>query len=575
MAKEIRVNSYGNNWQEDSNVIGLKGGGYLVTWSSYFNEYDGSNLETTYIGAQFYNADGRPVGGEKIMRAIEGGYSGTPQATQLKNGNIVMTWTETSDDAIFTTGAHVRAQIFNSKGESVSSVIKVDTIKSSEAILPDVVATGSGGFVVTFGLDRSGSNFDEVYSRAYSATGKALRKDAVLNTHSNDFDELVTKSAALKNGHSVVIWNSEAAIDDGSDSGQNQIRASLLDERGKVIKADFGLTPHFGGAGGAWSDDENYGYAVAARGDSGFAVVNLDWTPSTKDGGAKGIYFSAYDGKGKQTIDHRAIFEKGIVPGDVEMAQLSNGRYVVAWTQQSLKQSDVGDDAYAIVLSSSGKPLGKVFTVGVDATKYDDQLDVSVAALTKGRFVITYTSEAIDNDHTGIAATVYGSSTGVSTTMKSSAAKQADAYVNAAAADPIVGTALAYHLRGGAGDDILIGRGGADVLKGGGGADIFVFRTHDLPDAQANHHREKIVDFSLSEGDKLDFTRFDANVSEHGRQDFSFIGDAEFSGTRGELRAEISGRHTLVSGDTDGDGHADFTIQLKGRVALEHSDFLL
>ncbi|MBB1251263.1 hypothetical protein [Rhizobium sp. G21] len=509
------------------------------------------------------------------MRAIDGGYSGTPQATQLKNGNIVLTWTENFDHPIFTTGAHIRAQIFDSKGESVSNVIKVDTVKSAEAILPDVVATGSGGFVVSFGLERSGANFDEVYSRAYSSSGKALRQDSVLNTHSNDFDELVTKSAALKNGHSVVIWNSEAAIDDGTDDGQNQLRASLLDERGKVIKSDFGLTPHFGGAGGAWSDDENYGYAVAARGDSGFAVVNLDWTPSTKDAGAKGIYFTAYDGKGKQVIDSHAIFQKGTVPGDVDIAQLSNGRYVVAWTQQSLKQSDVGDDAYAIVLSANGKPLGKVFTVGVDASKYDDQLDVSVAALNKGRFVITYTSEAIDNDDTGIAATVYGSSTGVSTTMKGGASRQStDARHDAAASDTIAGTARQDHLQGAANDDILVGRGGADVLKGGGGADIFVFRTHDLPEARAADRHERIADFSVAEGDRMDFSHFDASASESGFQRFSFLGAADFSGREGELRAEIIGRHTLVSADLDGDRIADFVLSSTGgRLWTEATSF--
>lgn len=407
MATEFRVNSYQNNWQRDSNVLALRDGGFLVTWQSYFNEYDDTDISTTYVAAQFYNAQAEPVGDEMVMRALDGGYSGTPQATQLENGNIVLTWTETPDDDIFSSGAHIRAQIFDASGAALSDVIAVDTVESFEAVAPDVVATGSGGFVVSFGIDGSGKKADEVYARAYTAEGQALGQDKVLNTKSNQFDELVTKSAELSNGNSVIIWNSEAAISDGTDDGRNEIRASLLDEEGTVIKSDFGLTPHFGGAGGAWSDNENYGYAVAEGRKGGFVVANLDWTPSKKDDGTMGIYFSAYNAKGKEIDGPSAIFEKGTVVGDVEMARLSNGQYVVAWSQQSLDDSDIGDDAYAIILSASGKPVGKVFTVGTDVTKYDEQADVSVDGLQGGGFVISYMSESIDADGEGVAATYY------------------------------------------------------------------------------------------------------------------------------------------------------------------------
>jgi hypothetical protein len=60
---EVRVNSYEHNWQRDS-VLALKGGGFLVTWSSYFDEYDDSNIETTYVAAQFYDAKGHRSGDE-------------------------------------------------------------------------------------------------------------------------------------------------------------------------------------------------------------------------------------------------------------------------------------------------------------------------------------------------------------------------------------------------------------------------------------------------------------------------------------------------------------------------------
>lgn len=407
MGTEFRVNSYQNNWQRDPHALGLRDGGFVVTWSSYFNNYDDTDIRSNYVAAQFYDANGLPLGSELVLRGLTEGFSGTPKAAQLKNGNIVVTWAESGEDPIMSGDTYIAAQVFTTSGQAVSEAFRVDTVRSNEAVYPDVVATGKGGFIVSYGAETGGKRFDEVYSRSFDADGNAVGKDKALNPKSFEFDELVTKGAELSNGHSVVIWNSEAALDDKTYDGQNQIRASLFNENGKVIKKDFGLTEHFGGAGGAWSDSENYGYAVAAAKGGGFAVANLNWTKNKNDDGAMAINFSAYNAQGRQTIDAFEIFKKGEVVGDLDMARLKNGQYVVAWDQHSLKQSDIGNDTYAMILSAKGKPIGKVFTVGEDASKYDDQTDVSVAALKNGGFVITYMSEAIDADHDGVAATYY------------------------------------------------------------------------------------------------------------------------------------------------------------------------
>ena len=586
MGDEIRVNSYQNNWQRYSDVLALHDGGFLVTWESYLNEYDDSDIAATYVAGQFYDAGGQPSGGELLMRGVNGGYSGSPQATQLANGNVVVTWAETLDDPIFTNGTHIRSQIFDTDGKSVSGIIKVDTVKSFEAVAPDVVATGSGGFVVSFGVDTSGKNFDEVYSRSYSASGKPLGPNRVLDTKSNDFDELVTKSTALSNGHSVAIWNSEAAISDGTDDGQNQLRASLFDAHGKVIRSDFGLTPHFGGAGGVWSDSENYGYAVAARAGGGFVVANLDWTPSDKDDGAKGIYFSAYDDHGKQVAAPVPIFERGIVAGDVEMARLDTGQYVVTWTQQSLKQSDIADDAYAIIVSASGKPISTVFTVGIDADKYDEQADVSVDALAGGGFVISYTSDSIDVDDEGVAAMVFGRGTRHADNL---GADTSGAMAGLAGNDRLKGDGRNNFLSGDGGSDILFGSKGADTLSGGtgndrlsgglgkdtltGGAgnDVFVFS-----ERASSANVDSITDFGTKAGnnDRFELSHRDFNALDNGvldKTDF-VIGSAAkdasdhiiYNRSTGALYYDSNGNHA---------GGLHLIARVDDDLSLKPSDF--
>lgn len=60
-------------------------------------------------------------------------------------------------------------------------------------------------------------------------------------------------------------------------------------------------------------------------------------------------------------------------------------------------------------------------------------------------------------------------------------------------------------LIGGAGDDVLIGGAGNDILTGGAGADTFKYLASDVAaDGSITAGVDKITDFSLSDGDKID-----------------------------------------------------------------------
>jgi serralysin len=122
-------------------------------------------------------------------------------------------------------------------------------------------------------------------------------------------------------------------------------------------------------------------------------------------------------------------------------------------------------------------------------------------------------------------------------------------------------------LFGGPGDDRLIGGPGVNLLVGGDGADTFVFRSasHSSPDTM-----DTIRDF-VSGVDKIHLRAIDANVNMAGNQAFSFIGDDPFSLTAGELTF----RNGKLSGDTNGDGHADFEVYLVDVSTLTESDFIL
>lgn len=150
-------------------------------------------------------------------------------------------------------------------------------------------------------------------------------------------------------------------------------------------------------------------------------------------------------------------------------------------------------------------------------------------------------------------------------------------------ADRLIGNAVANAFWGGASSDLLDGQGGNDTLTGGSGgddlfggrgADVFVYRAlADSTNAPAG--RDTIFDFSKAENDSLDLRGIDADIDADGNQGFHFIGGAAFSGGAGELRSKTGSGGTIVTGDVDGDGEADFAIHLDDRVTLTAEDFRL
>lgn len=140
--------------------------------------------------------------------------------------------------------------------------------------------------------------------------------------------------------------------------------------------------------------------------------------------------------------------------------------------------------------------------------------------------------------------------------------------------DRIYGGKEADTILGNDGDDKIMGSGGADHLTGGIGADHFLYNTvTDSPVSTKVH--DIITDFSHAEQDKIDLKAIDANTHQAKNQGFHFIGEDAFSHTAGELRFEQVSGDTFVYGDVNGDGKADFEIELTGMMTLQDKDFVL
>ena len=132
--------------------------------------------------------------------------------------------------------------------------------------------------------------------------------------------------------------------------------------------------------------------------------------------------------------------------------------------------------------------------------------------------------------------------------------------------DLLLGLKGADRLFGGAGDDTVIGGAGRDVMTGGDGGDTFVFQASDDSPAEAARP-DRIRDFTPGE-DLIDLGGLVDGA-------LRFIGTDAFSGTGGELRYDTDGDDILILADIDGDGGADFGLDLQDVTAVVAGDFLL
>ena len=124
-------------------------------------------------------------------------------------------------------------------------------------------------------------------------------------------------------------------------------------------------------------------------------------------------------------------------------------------------------------------------------------------------------------------------------------------------------------LNGGRGNDTVIGGLGTDSLSGGKNADKFEF--NDIAESVVGAGRDVIINFHHDQHDRIVLSGIDADTTQDENQAFDYINGDDFHSIAGELR--FSGG--VLQGDVDGDGTADFEIELTAVTTLGLADLVL
>ncbi|MCP5155360.1 MAG: tandem-95 repeat protein [Ectothiorhodospiraceae bacterium] len=215
VGSEFQVNTQTFSTQDESVVVGLPGGGFLVVWSSASGSGAGDGNSTGVIGQRF-DAGGSPVGGEFVVNEQTTAVQDQAAVAVLAGGGFVVTWTsQTSGTAGDGSGDGVFARLFDAGGVAVGGEFQVNTFTASTQDESAVAALSGGGFVVVWTSSNQDGSGSGIYAQRYDAAGVAVGTEFQVHTTtaSNQFDASVV---GLTTGGFVVTWSDDGGLDGNS-----------------------------------------------------------------------------------------------------------------------------------------------------------------------------------------------------------------------------------------------------------------------------------------------------------------------------------------------------------------------
>ena len=237
---------------------------------------------------------------------------------------------------------------------------------------------------------------------------------------------------------------------------------------------------------------------------------------------------------------------------------LADGGYVVAWTTED----GSGNGITAQRFDATDGRVGTEFRV--NTTRAGDQGQPVLTALDDGGYRVTWVSNQNDPN------TYNQSMISSIDTQRFDANNLREGHL------ALTGGAEGSVLRVTSSPEgvELICAGGADTLSGGVGADLFAYGSVGDSSA-APGARDRVLDFSSLEGDRIDLRDIDANPDRPGKQGFSFIGAAEFSSDSATGQLRFDGGAHLLYASIDADAQAEMVIELAGVSAMGAQVFML
>jgi hypothetical protein len=321
---EFRVNTYTESSQYTPSVAALADGGFVATWTSI-----GQDGSEGGIYAQYFGADGQPVGAEVRVNTHIGSPQSVPSVAALADGGFVATWQSWTQDGF---GEGVYAQRYGTDGQPVGGEFRVNTQIGGEQYDSSVAALADGGFVVTWTslmvwISWGGQNSSrhDVYAQRYNADGQPIGGEFRVNTYT-DSEQHAPSVAALAGSGFVVTWHSQSQ--DGSDYG---VYAQRYGADGQPVGGEFRVNTQTGNG--------QYAPSVAALAGGGFVVT---WHSQGQDSSELDVHAQRYGADGQPVGgEFRVNTHIDSYQESPAVAALADGSIVVTWTSYAGQDGSV------------------------------------------------------------------------------------------------------------------------------------------------------------------------------------------------------------------------------------------
>lgn len=517
------ISAYGG-----AGVTALADGSYVVAFTALDSSLQGSYL-------QRFTAAGTPAGERMLINSFQAGGQGGPMLATLTDGSFVVTWVSNGQDG---SGSGIYLQRFDAAGAKIGGELRANATTANHQGDPAISALPNGGFVISWVSEGQDGSFAGVYAQMFSAAGARVGPETRVNTVTalNQFEPSVT---GLPGGGYIVAWTTDSQDGTGLNIQAREFDASGAPVTGEVLVNTVTAGVQIRPAVASFPNGE----------------VVITWLT------AEGVFQRVFDGDGQAPPppppppppSTTAILTPGedvvaALPADqlvltapadfdprdtiaggggVDTLQLTQAGFLDLTAPATFRGFErvIGSDGGDVILASAGRLSGLTL---IDGGAGVDRLQLKSAG----------TLDVRDIDLVGI-----------------------ELLAGSAGKDQLIGNAAANALSGG---------DGADRITGGAGADRFVYGA--LTDSDGNA-RDQILDFSRADGDRIDLRAIDAVA---GGVDDAFALVAAFTRAAGQLvAAPNGGGRVLVQGDVNGDGRADFAIEVTSSTALAAGDFLL
>ena len=361
VGSESRANTTTGNTQDEAAVATAPDGRFVLAWVS--NGQDGNGLG---VYARTYDASGVPQSGEILVNTTTAGNQSEPTVAMDASGGFVVAWSGNG------TGTDVFFQRFTATGTKVGTEVLVNPVIPGNQSAPDIAMETNGDFAVVWQSDETSKK--EIWLQRYQANGTTLGGVTLVSILDGD-DDIDPSIAMDDDGDFVVAWQSK-------DSNGDGIFARRYDNAGVAQAAAAVVNATASG------DQRRPDVAMDANGNH---VVVWDGDGATD---SKGIYGRRFNAAGvAQGADFRVNASTSPDQDHAAVGMAGDGRFVVTWDSKGQDNGGSGgtQGVYRQEYTAAGAPDGGELLVNTTMT--NDQTLSAVAMDDSAGYVVAWSGE--------------------------------------------------------------------------------------------------------------------------------------------------------------------------------------